>query len=131
MTMGFPVHPIDDRVMQPEDRRRHCDACGVDGRLTRVSIDGGGPSLQALLCTEHAGQLVRALSDCLKQMQAEHAAPAMLNGRRLRDGEALDVIREWARAGGYPVSKQGSVSQGILDAYRDVGGDRRLRPVRT
>lgn len=52
--------------MQPEDRRRHCDACGVDGRLTRVSIDGGGPSLQALLCTDHAGKLVLVLSDCLK-----------------------------------------------------------------
>lgn len=53
-------------------------------------------------------------------MRAEHAAPAMLNGRRLRDGEALDVIREWAQAGGYPVSKRGSISQSILDAYRDA-----------
>ena len=106
--------------MQSEDRRRHCDACGADGQLTRVSIDGGGPSLQALLCTEHAGKLVRVLSDCLKRMRAEHARPAMLNGRRLRDGEALDVIREWAQTNGYPVSKQGSVSQSILDAYRDA-----------
>lgn len=107
-------------MRQPEDRRRHCDACGVDGRLTRVSVDGGGPTLQSLLCTEHAGKLVRVLSDCLKQMRAEHAAPTMLNGRRLRDGEALEVIREWARAEGYPVSTRGSVSRSILDAYREA-----------
>ena len=116
--------------MQPEDRRRHCDACGVDGRLTRVSIDGGGPSLQALLCSDHAGKAVRVLSECLKQMRAENVQPGMLTGRRLRDGEALDVIREWARGKGYPVSKQGSVSQSILDAYRTATGSDGLRAVR-
>lgn len=121
--MGFAIHPLDAQGMrEPQDRRRHCDACGVDSGLTRVSVAGGEVGLEALLCAQHASTLVGVMSDCVTRMRAASAAPTLLQGRRLRDGEALDVIRAWAKASGYPVSKQGSVSQSILDAYRAAEG---------
>ena len=77
--------------------------------------DGG-----VALCTEHAGVVAATIAATLARLRAQHADTAVLRGRRLRDGEALDVIRAWARHAGYPVSSGGSVSPRIIAAYRDA-----------
>lgn len=103
------------------ERRRRCDVCGADGPLDRVHVLG----LDAVLCSEHAARLARQMAEHVALMRAQHADLQLLQGRRLRDGEALDVIRSWARDRGYPVSARGSVSPRILEAYRQAsaGGD--------
>lgn len=100
------------------ERRRHCDVCGADGPLDRVHLSG----LDAVLCCEHAERLGRQLAEHVALMRAQQADHLLLQGRRLRDGEALDVIRSWARDHGYPVSARGSVSPRILEAYRQASG---------
>lgn len=86
----------------------------------RVRVEGTAAAVHALLCRDHTNRLARNMTAHLARMRAENADVASLHGRRLRDGEALDVIREWARTAGYPVSTSGSVSSRIVAAYREA-----------
>lgn len=94
--------------------------CGAEGELTWLSFAGPSP-IGAALCAVHAERLARKIADQLGVMRAGHLADAA-HTRRLRDGEALEVIRTWAREAGYPVAASGGVSQRVIAAYRESVG---------
>lgn len=102
------------------DRRARCAACGSTEPLTAIHVDATPAVLETLLCQVHAVRLVHKMQEQIGRMQADHATATMLKGRRLMDGEALSVIREWARERGYPVSSSGGISPRIVAAYRDA-----------
>lgn len=120
---AFPADP--DRVttlatqVPTADRRANCEVCGAHGSTPLYRGVAGG-DLGVLLCDEHARVVAASIAATLSRLRAQHADDGILRGRRLRDGEALDVIRAWARQAGYPVSSGGSVSPRILEAYRDA-----------
>lgn len=78
------------------------------------------PAAGTQLCPEHASELATVAVRAIADMTARAASSRTLHGRRLLDGEALDAIRAWAVAAGYPVSTKGSVASPIIAAYRDA-----------
>lgn len=110
-------------VKQPEqplprpERRFTCTACGAQDA---VPLRLPPPADGVVLCPEHASQLANAALGFIAEMQAKQTSRTTLYGRRLHDGEAIDAIRAWAIAAGYPVCAQGSISAPIIAAYRQA-----------
>ncbi|MCA1713097.1 MAG: Lsr2 family protein [Actinobacteria bacterium] len=113
-----------------QERRSNCTVCGAPGA---VPVCLPPPAAGTLLCPEHASHLSTVAVRAIAEMTAKAAGGRTLHGRRLHDGEALEAIRAWAVAAGYPVSSQGSVAAPIIAAYRDaaVAGATEPDPVRT
>lgn len=78
------------------------------------------PADGVVLCPEHASQLANAALGFIAEMQAKQTSRTSLHGRRLHDGEAIEAIRTWAIAAGYPVSARGSIAAPIIAAYRQA-----------
>ena len=107
------------RQVPAGNRRANCEVCGAPGGAP-LYRDAPDSELGVPLCAEHARAVAAAVATTLARLRAQHADSHVMRGRRLRDGEALDVIRAWARQAGYPVSSGGSVSPRIIAAYRDA-----------
>ena len=99
-------------------RRLTCGVCHRPDLPTRpVLISSGDLTVSIPLCENDAAGLMSSIDTWLAAAAAS-ATAAAAKGRRLREGEAVTVIREWAAENGYPVAKAGSLSQPIIAAYR-------------
>ena len=115
MTQGTDNRP---QHRGPE-RRRRCEVCGsTDGTLAR-ELTGNGTAVRATLCDRHGSQLTVLVHRWLASQAARSlAGRGVQSGRRLRDGESMEAIREWAVAAGYQAAGQGSLSNSVMAAYR-------------
>ena len=101
-----------------EPRRVTCGVChNPDATTTPVVISSGDLTVTIPLCDDDAAGLMNSI-DTWRAAAAATATAVAAKGRRLHEGEAVTVIREWAVAQGYPVAKSGSLSQPVIAAYR-------------
>jgi len=116
------VHPLDPETRmtavgaEHADRRRTCEACGVehpDGRTVRIAVDD--LALDLRLCPQHAVSAREHLLDWLILRKDE---AALGHDRRTSDRTLTTQVRAWAVARGYPVAKTGSVSRQLIELYR-------------
>ena len=80
-------------------------------------ISSGDLTVSIPLCETDAAGLMNSIDTWLAVAEATATAVAA-KGRRLQEGEAVTVIRQWAVQQGYPVAKSGSLSQPVIAAYR-------------
>lgn len=99
-------------------RRVLCGVCrDPDAPTTPVVISSGDLTVSIPLCETDAAGLMNSIDTWLAAAEATATAVAA-KGRRLQEGEAVTVIRQWAVQQGYPVAKSGSLSQPVIAAYR-------------
>jgi len=103
-----------------------CAVCDATDGLTLMHAELSGSPFAVRLCRAHADRMARKMRELVSAMRAEHANSSPMGSRRLRDGEALADIREWAHAAGYPVSSGGSVSPRVIAAYRQAQGEPKI-----
>ena len=100
-----------------------CAVCDSTEGLTLMQAELSGSPFSVRLCRAHGDRMARKLREHIRAMRLEHASSPVSGSRRLREGEALADIREWAHAAGYPVSSGGSVSPRVIAAYRAAHGN--------
>ncbi|MCW2779418.1 MAG: Lsr2 [Frankiales bacterium] len=98
---------------------RACARCGRLGARSSVRVQAGGHDVHVVLCEDHALGAYSALSPWISPSPSDRAAAAPA-GLGLREGESRAQVRAWAQGQGLPVAARGSVSVGVLRAYRDA-----------
>lgn len=91
------------------ERRKACEICGSGAGTLPVELAGAGATPErAVLCDRHRRQLGDHQRRWLTQQAARSATGRSLQtGRRLRDGERMEVIRAWAQERGHQVARAG------------------------